>query len=226
MLPFQLQLINGSIVTWNPYLHPYNYTTQIQLAYDDPSLGNATVSNSTNFYLGFQYFELDEAWLQGADGNSSWSGQNLTVNLISTPPDGGADIVSPGPQIYLVRDPKSLPIIHYKKLAPKYGLEIGLPIGLIALIIIALSVWCAARRSNRQFASVRGAGRDYMARRARRRGHSRKGDIQLEEMDMGTEDSNPRYTDQPVRGGGNAFRDEIRRQQEGDDSSVKHMTSY
>ena len=184
------------------------------------------MGNDTAAYLGYYSIELPEVWLLGADGNSSWSGQNLTINMITQPADDEPEFVTAGPQVYLVRDPHTLPPVRIKKLPAKYGLEIGLPIGLVALVIIFLSVCCAARRSNRHFSRFKGASKDYMSRRARRRGPMKAGDIQLDEMDLGPQETGFHYTDQPVTGGGNAFRDEIRRQRDEDDQLKRSIHSY
>lgn len=168
---------------------------------------------------------MDESWLKGAAGNDSDFGQNMTIVLIVDPAGDPPEIVATGPRISLVRDPKSLPKVHYKKLSSKYGLEVGLPVALIAFIIIVLSLCCAYRKRGHSLREARGIGRDYMAKRARRRGH-KGGDIQLDEMEMGPEDMEAKYTDQPVKGGGNAFQDEIRRQREEDDALKKQVTSY
>ena len=200
-----------------------NATNRIQIQYDDTSLGNATVGDPVPAYLGYYDFEMPEDWLHGAAGNDSTTGQNLTVIMISDPAGPEiAEIVDPGPKVSLVRDPASLPKEQFKKLPSKYGLEVGLPIGLVALIILLLSLCCAVKRNNKQFQSIRGVGKDYMARRDRRRGR-KGGDIQLDEMDVGTED---RYMDQPVKGGENVFRDEIRRQRKEDDEARRNVTSF
>ena len=190
-------------------------------------MGNATVSDDIAAYYGYHDIEMSEDWLQGAAGNDSTSGQNLTVILISEPAGDAPPIIHPGPAVSLVKDPATLPRIKIQHLPEKYGLEIGLPVGLAALCIIFLSICCAARRSRRGWEDMRGLGKDYMARRQRRRPHKKAGDIQLDEMDMGSGELTPRYEDQPVSGGGNVFRDEIRRQREEDDISLKRsVTSY
>ena len=59
-----------------------------------------------------------------------------------------------------------------------------------------------------------------MAKRARRKGKG--GDIALD--DYGSQPSLTGYTDQPLQGG-NAFRDEVARQREEDDQSMKRFPS-
>lgn len=211
--------------TWNGDLFPLNATNRIQLRYNDTTLGNATITEPVPSYQGYANITFDDAWLKGADGNSSWSGQNLTVVMLSQPKGDVPEIVSPGPLIYLDRNPKTLPKIPIPKISNKYGLEIGLPIGLAALLIIIFSLCCAVRRNNRRFADLKGmATKDYMSKRARR-GRGGRGQP-LDEMELGNKRSEGMYTDQPVIGGENAFRDEIKRQREEDDALRRNVTSY
>lgn len=188
----------------------------------DKSLGNVTVSDPIGAYQGYHNIEFEEAWLKGADGNDTSSGQNMTVSMISTADNGSVQIF-PGPSISLIRDPKSLPLYPWPKISNKYGMEIGLPIGLVALVIIILSCCYARKKRGSHLRDVRLIGQDYMAKRARRRGFKNQG-IQLDQMDA-KDDMSPRYTDQPVKGGSNAFRDEIRRQRQEDDISLKRTVS-
>ena len=184
-------------------------------------MGNITTSDSVPAYQGYFNIEMDGAWLKGADGNDTSSGQNLTVSLISTA-DNGTEKVLTGPNISLIKNPKTLPPYYAPHLAPKWGLEIGLPIGLVALVIVLLSCCYARKRRGTHFEHVRHIGQDYMAKRARKRGFKTDG-IQLNQMEA--EGDVPHYTDQPVKGGTNAFRDEIRRQRQEDDASLKRTVS-
>ena len=162
---------------------------------------------------------MSKDWLKGASGNDSDLGQNMTLFMISEPL-GGVNITKPGPQISLVVDPHTLPRVPIKNIPSKYGLEIGLPIGLVALLFICLGICCGIRKNNNHHRSIRGVSKDYMAKRARRRGKG--GDIALE-------DYADQYTDQPLKGGGavtgNAFRDEVARQRAEDDASLKRFPS-
>ena len=218
-------------VTWNGDLFPLNATSTIQLQYNDTTLGNATITDETPSFFGYQNITMDVAWLRGADGNSSWSGQNITLVMISQPAGGGPPIVKPGPMISLARNPKTLPKIILPKISNKYGLEIGLPIGLAALIIIILSVCCACRKNNGRFRDLQAsATKDYMSRRARRGGGGRRGggkggDWDADDLELSTADGNGGYSDVPVKGGQNAFRDEVQRQREEDDQSIKRTYS-
>lgn len=176
---------------------------------------------------------MDEAWLQGAAGNSSRSGQNMTLVLISEPAGGVPAIVKSGPFISLAKNPKTLPPVLIPKIPNKYGLEIGLPIGLVGLIIIILSVCCAVKRNNGHFRDVQSSlTKDYMSRRSRRGGGGRRGGGQggewnADDMELSPTSGPGGYTDEPVKGGQNAFRDEIRRQRDEDDQSIKRTyTSY
>ena len=174
---------------------------------------------------------MDEAWLRGADGNSSWSGQNITLVMISQPAGDGPAIIKSGPMVSLARNPKTLPPVVIPKIPNKYGLEIGLPIGLVALIVIILSVCCAVKRNNGRFRDLKGSlTKDYMSRRARRGGGGRRGggkggDWDADDLELSPTNGQGSYTDEPVKGGQNAFRDEIRRQREEDDQSIKRTYS-
>jgi len=169
---------------------------------------------------------MNKTWLLGAPGNDTTSGQNMTLFLISTPA-GEPNITKPGPILSLTVDPKTLPPVVIPKIASKYGLEIGLPIGVVALILILLGLWCGVRKSSRNHRSIKLAGKDYMARRARKRRLG--GDVPLEEYDNGIFNKQDQYTDQPVTGGAgeNVFRQEVARQRDEDDASLKRTyTSF
>lgn len=218
-------------VTWNGNLLPLNATSTVQLQYNNTALGNATVTQDVPTYFGYQNVTMSESWLQGADGNSSWSGQNITLILISQPAGDAEPIIKTGPMISLARNPSTLPPVLIPKLPAKYGLEIGLPIGLAALIIIIISVCCAVKKNNGRFRDLKGSmTKDYMARRARRGGGGRRGggkggDWNADDMELSPTAENGGYTDEPVKGGQNAFRDEIRRQRDEDDQSIKRTYS-
>lgn len=131
-----------------------------------------------------------------------------------------------GPMISLVVNPATLPRVLLPKLPTKYGLEVGLPVGIVAAMLIILAIWCGMRKHDRSWKDIKGHGKDYMSRRQRRRGRKGKdGGIQLEEM------SHPRnqdaFSDEPYTGGsGNAFRDEVARQREEDDRYRGNITSF
>ena len=216
-------LANRTPVTWNPALFAENATSHVQLRYLGTTLGDAWTSDPIPNYKGLVDVEMSKDWLKGAAGNDSTSGQNMTLFMIYEPMGGGENITKPGPLISLVVDPATLPRIPIKKISSKYGLQIGLPIGLVATVVIIFSIWCAIRRNNRHHRSIRGVSKDYMAKRARRRGKG--GDIALEDYNS-TPSLQGQYTDQPLRGG-NTFRDEIARQRQEDDQSLRRFpTSY
>ena len=163
---------------------------------------------------------MSKDWLKGASGNDSDLGQNMTLSVISQSKDG-ENITKSGPQISLVLDPHTLPRVPIHSISKKYGLEIGLPVGLVGFLLVLLGICCGIRKNNRHHRSIRGVSKDYMAKRARKRGKG--GDIALE--DYGVD----QYTDQPLKGGGprtgNAFRDEVARQRAEDDSSLRRFPS-
>ena len=155
-------------------------------------------------------------YLLNQAGNDTDSASNLTFTLISTLPDG-TDNRTSGPIINLTLDPHTLPRIPVPNPIPaKKGLEIGLPIGLVALIIIALSICCAIRKSKRNWREMRHYGKDYMRKRAKRSGKRGDGGIELSDYDLNSSNRAraERFEDEPTRGGNNAFRDEIERQKE------------
>ena len=160
---------------------------------------------------------MSKDWLKGASGNDTQTGRNMTLKILTTP-FGGTEEPREGPSIALIVNPALLPKYTIKNIPNKYGLEIGLPIGIVAIVFIFLGICCGIRKNNKQHRSIRGVSRDYMAKRARKRGKG--GDIQLE--DYGGEG----YQDQPVNGGtGNVFRDEIAKQRQEDDSSLRRFPS-
>ncbi|KAG8532164.1 uncharacterized protein KY384_003804 [Bacidia gigantensis] len=204
-------------LTWNPSLFSDNATNVAELRYVDGALGNAWTSEPVPNYMGYVNVEMSKDWLKGASGNDSESGQNMTLFMMSTPLDGDLD-TKPGPQVALVIDPHTFPKVRLKSLPGKYGLEVGVPVGVVGLFLIILGICCGIRKNNRHHRSIRNVSKGYMEKRARRRG--RGGDVQLEEF------GEDQYRDQPLKGGtGNAFRDEVAKQREEDHASLKRFPS-
>jgi len=174
---------------------------------------------------GYLNLNMDIAWLRGQPGNDSRSGQNMTLYLQSDP-EHAPENITKGPTISLVVNPSTLPRILIPKLPSRYGLEIGLPIGVVAALIIILALWCNMKRHDRSWRDIRGHGKDYMARRSRRRGRAGKeGAIQLE--DYGSRRGHDTFSDQPYIGGNsNVFRDEIAKQRAEDDRFRPTVHSY
>ena len=189
--------------------------------------GTGDVSNSSLTPHGPGYLNLymDKAWLKGQAGNDSTSGQNMTLYLQHDPENDPANMTK-GPTISLVVNPSTLPKVLIPKLPSRFGLEIGLPIGVVAALIIVFALWCGIRRNHRSWRGVRGHGKEYMARRARRRGRERKeGAIQLEDYNSPRGDK--AFSDEDYTGGsGNAFRDEVARQRAEDDHFRPAVHSY
>lgn len=222
-----MHVLISSTVTWNSDLFAENATNTMQLVYNDTSLGTVWTSPAVPNYQGYVNVEFSKDWLKGASGNDSKLGQNMTLNMVSKPLDAPEQNAT-GPQVALVIDPHKLPRVKIPHISNKYGLEIGLPIGLVALVFIVLGIFCGIRRNNTHHRSARGVAKDYMAKRSRRRGLGSDGDIAL--GDYGG-DNVDHYTDQPLKGGGggsgNAFRDEVARQRQEDEASLKrYPTSY
>ena len=168
---------------------------------------------------------MDKAWLKGQPGNDSTSGQNMTLYM-QWDPENNPQNVTKGPTISLVVNPKTLPRVRIPKLPAKYGLEIGLPIGLVAVLIIILALLCNMKRHNQSWTGIRGHSKEYMARRARRRGRATKeGGIQLENYN--SHRGQEAFSDEPYVGGsGNAFRDEIAKQRAEDERYRPTVHSY
>lgn len=207
-------------MTWNPTLFSNNSSDLIVARYDNDPQDVVWNSSLIPNGKGYVNVNMDKAWLRGAPGNDSTSGQNITFYLIS----GAQDPVK-GPLISLVVDPHTLPAVLIPKVPNKYGMEIGLPIGLVAALLIVLAIVCGMRKQERSWGVIRSHGKDYMARRARRRGRAGKeGGIPLEEYNYPQKDA---FSDEPYTGGtGNAFRDEVARQREEDDRSRTYVTSF
>ena len=174
---------------------------------------------------GYANINMQKSWLKGQPGNDSTSGQNLTLHLLSDPESSNVT-TKDGPIISLVVDPHTLPRVPIPKLPTKYGYEIGLPIGIVAALLIIIALWCGCRRHNQSWRDIKGHGRDYMAKRARKRRRSGKeGGIQLD--DYSTTRDPDSFSDEPYVGGtGNAFRDEVARQREEDDRYRPTVHSY
>lgn len=211
-------------VHWNPDLFSLDATNTVELRYNDTSAGasvNDTVWTSDPIanIEGYVDVEMAKDWLLGASGNYSDLGQNITLYLNSQPA-GGDKIVKNGPMISLVVDPATLPRVKVppSPFVKKYGVEVGVPVGVVGLLLIILGICCGIRKNNRNHRNIKSMGKDYMAKRSRRRGKG--GDIQLE-----TYGDQDQYTDQPMKGGENAFRQEIARQREEDDRSLKRTVS-
>ena len=207
-------------VTWNPSLFSNNTGDFIVARYENEPQDVVWNSSLIPNGKGYVNVNMDKAWLMGAPGNDSTSGQNITFYLIS----GVQDPVK-GPMISLVVNPSTLPPVLLPKIPSKYGMEIGLPIGLVAALLIVLAIVCGMKKHERSWSAVRGHGKDYMARRARRRGGAGKeGGIPLQDYNYPQKDA---FSDEPYTGGtGNAFRDEVARQREEDDRSRSYVTSF
>lgn len=192
------------------------------MRYDGEDQGVVWNSSMIHDGKGYMNINMHKEWLHGQPGNDSTSGQNMTLYLQPNNESAPAK----GPTISLVVDPSTLPPVLFQKLPARLGLEIGLPIGLVAALIIILAIWCAMRKHQRSWRDVKGHGKDYMARRARRRERAgRAGSIQLE--DYNSPHKQDAFSDEPYIGGsGNAFRDEIAKQREEDDRFRPTIHSY
>ena len=219
---------NAIQVTWNPALFSANGTESVVLRYQGGSEDVVWTSPEVKNGKGYVNMNMDKAWLLGAPGNDSTSGQNITLSLVSS---GGKNVTN-GPMISLVVNPKTLTPVLIPKIASKYGLEIGLPVGLVGALIIILAIWCGMRKHDRSWRDAGIHGKDYMARRRRRGGGGRRGggkggEIQLNDWESERGHDVDQFTDEPYRGGsGNAFQDEIKRQRQEDDTLKRTVTSF
>ncbi|MCJ1457199.1 hypothetical protein MMC28_007566 [Mycoblastus sanguinarius] len=218
-------------LTWNSALFPLNASDQnlvdeyVVLRYADGSQDVAWSSPLTLHGTGYVNVNMNKDWLLGAPGNDTTSGQNLTMFL-------GSSAESPvkGPTISLTVNPRTLPRVLIPKISNKYGLEIGLPVGIVGALMVIFAIWCGMRKHDRSWKDIGHTGKDYMARRRRRGGGGRRGggkggDIQLNDWE--TSPNGDQFTDEPYQGGSkNAFRDEIKRQREEDDGLKRTVTSY
>lgn len=154
-------------------------------------------------------------FLRGHAGKDTDTASNLTFHLISTPLGGEANKTI-GPIIHLTLDPDTLPKLPIPDMVPKkLGFQIGLPIGLVASILIGLSIWCAIRKNKRRWREVRHHGSDYIKKRTGKRRATKAQNIELSDYDFDSSTARAeRFEDEPTRGGGNAFRDEIERQKQ------------
>jgi len=192
------------------------------MRYDDGDQGVVWNSSMVPNVQGYVNINMHKEWLEGQPGNDSTSGQNMTLYLQPNNQSAPAK----GPTLSLVVDPSTLPPVLIPKLPTRLGLEIGLPIGVVAALIIILAILCGMRKHQRSWRDVKGHGKDYMARRARRRGRAGKeGGIQLEDYNSPQEQD--AFSNEPYTGGsGNAFRDEIAKQREEDDRLRPMVHSY
>ena len=156
---------------------------------------------------------MQEKYLLGQAGNDTDSSSNLTFYLISTPFNSDEVNKTAGPTVHLTYDPKSLPQLEIPDAIPKkIGFQVGLPIGIVAFLIIGLSVFCAIRKNKRKWREVRHHGSDYIKKRARKRRADKGQGIELSDYDFDASTARAeRFEDEPTRGG-NAFRDEMERQ--------------
>lgn len=155
---------------------------------------------------------MNHSFLGAHSGNYTADGMNMSFTLYSTPFGKPTNRTS-GPTTTLTINPADLPKVLIKNPIPvKKGLEIGLPIGLVALVVIGLSIWCGMRKHRRHWSEMQHYGKDYMRRRRGRRG---KGEgIELNDYDTRAD----RFEDAPTTGGGdrNEFREEMERQRKED----------
>ena len=205
-------------MTWNPDLFSPNATNYIEVhnvnsTSSDPS--QSLIYNTTSVLnpMGYLNIYMNHTFLGGHSGNFTADGMNMSFILYSTPL-GGTTNRTMGPNTTLTLNPADIPKIPWKNPIPaKKGLEIGLPIGLVALIIVGLSIWCGMRKHRRHWNEMRHYGQDYM--RKRRRGGKGGDGIELNDYDFDSNTRAERFEDEPTTGGGgnrNEFREEMERQ--------------
>ena len=203
--------------TWNPKQFAPNATNYIEIHNaNSTSSANSKIDKTEEVHnlQGYINIYMLEKHLLGHAGNDTDSAANLTFHLISTPVCGEPNTTI-GPIISLTYDPDSLPKIRIPDAIPKkLGFQIGLPVALVALIVIGLSICCAIRKNKEKWREVRHHGSDYVKNRARKRRAAKGQSIELNDYDFDSSTARAeRFEDEPTRGG-NAFRDEIERQKQ------------
>ena len=208
------------LATWNPDHFAPNASNYIEIHNaNSTSSENSKIETTEEVHnkKGYINIHMLEKHLLGHAGNDTDSASNLTFHLISTPVCGEPNTTI-GPIISLTYDPDSLPKVPIPDPIPKkIGFQIGLPIALVAFIIIALSICCAIRKNKQKWREVRHHGSDYIKKRAHKRAAARGQSIELNDYDFDSSTARAeRFEDEPTRGGsgGNAFRDEIERQKQ------------
>lgn len=166
--------------------------------------------------MGYVNVYMNHSFLGDHSGNYTADGMNMSFVLYSTPA-GKATNRTMGPNVTLTLNPADLPKIKFKNPIPmKKGLEIGLPIGLVAFVIIGLSIWCGMRKHRHHWSEMRHYGKDYMRRR---RGRGKGNGVELSDYGFDSNTRAERFEDEPTTGGGgdrNQFREEMERQRKED----------
>lgn len=210
-------------VTWNPDLFDHNAQNHIEIhdansTSTDPAQSLLFNSTLVPNPMGYINIYMNHSFLGPHSGNYTADGMNMSFTLYSTP-FGKATNRTSGPNTTLTINPADLPKVKLKNPIPvKKGLEIGLPIGLVAFIIIGLSIWCGMRKHRRHWSEMQHYGKDYMRRR---RGRSGKGNgIELNDYDFEARTRAERFEDAPAARGAagdrNEFREEMERQRKED----------
>jgi hypothetical protein len=137
---------------------------------------------------------LDAAWLQGQSFN------NLSLTLVSFDPTVNKPATKwPGPIIGLMNQP----VQHYQP-SPhpelnKLGLEVGIPVGLGAFLLIIGGLWFGMRKTRRiELGNVMGRRKGYGVGKSRRQRLGKQADIQLREAALRPE--SPGFRDEPLQG--------------------------
>ncbi|KAI9882492.1 MAG: hypothetical protein M1823_005764 [Watsoniomyces obsoletus] len=231
-------------LTWDPSYFLANSTITILLNYAEPDsngkINQAWESPRLRNTYGFVAIPMDNNWLQDRSRN------NLTLEIVAMDPMPGAQAIRRrGPTISLTKKPPNHPQPPPRVKTSKLGLYVGLPLALLAIVVILGAVCLGVRRTRRLgFANVmKGAGRRKgygvgQSHRQRMRTAGGSKGIQLDDTHHhqrtpsdGTGDlhyadnDDGGFTDEPTHGvpvdshnqGGqkNAFREEIERQRTG-----------
>ena len=141
--------------------------------------------------LGYVIMTIDANWLQGQNMN------NLTLTLVSLNPTSNQPAAkAPRPIISIINQPST----HY---APprntsinKLGLNVGIPVGLGAMVFIICGLWCGMRKTRTQLGSAMSRRKGYGIGKSRRRRLGKEGSIQLQET--GLRLPSPEFRDEPT----------------------------
>ena len=188
---------------------------------------NAWHSDDIDKNMGFAYLPVDDTMLQGGDTS------NLTFSLVANNPDDDEPArIIPGPTITA-----SKPVATHLPPSPpnsinKLGLEVGIPVAIAVVALIIVGLWFTTRKHRViGIGNVMGRRKGYGVGKSRRQRVGKHGGVGVAETEfdpsMSSFRDEPRediemhgqYRDADTPRGpgetGNAFRDEVSRQQTG-----------
>ena len=171
-----------------------NVSVTVELDYlnaTGPAPQHAWSSPPTPKNLGYVIMTIDADWLQGQSMN------NLTLTLISLDPTINQPAAkAPGPIISIINKPPT----HYapppNTLINKLGLEVGIPVGLGAMVFIICALWWGMRKTRIQLGSVMSYKKGYGIGKSRRQRLGKNRSLQLQETAF--RPPSPDFRDEPT----------------------------